>query len=445
MTDATARTPALLTDLYQLTMIVAYFELRMERVAVFEFFVRRMPQDRGFLLTAGLEQAIAYLEGLRFEPHEIDWLAATGRFKPSALERIANLRFTGDVDAMPEGTVCFAQEPVLRVTAPLPEAQLVESRLINLLNFQTMIASKAMRCRFAAQSRRLADFGMRRAHGAEAAVVAARACYVAGFDATATVEAGRLFGIPLTGTMAHSFILASSSEAAAFRNFAGCHPQAVTLLIDTYDTLAAAHEVVELYRSGISIDAVRLDSGDLDALSHDVRSILDRGGCGAVQIIASGDVDEFRIDELARAGAPIDGYGVGTQLAVSADAPYLDCVYKLQQYDGVPRRKRSTAKATWPGRKQVFRKYDDQGRIAGDVLGLHDESIAGRPLLEPVMRRGVRVAAAPTLEAIRARAVREAATLPDHCRSIRDPSPLEVEISAGVQRLTAEADRLVTE
>jgi nicotinate phosphoribosyltransferase len=296
-----------------------YYELRMEREAVFEFFVRRMPPDRGFLLTAGLAQAVAYLEDLQFEQREIDWLATTGRFNPAALDRLASLRFTGDVDAMPEGTVCFAQEPILRVTAPLPEAQLIESRLINVLNFQTMIATKALRCRLAAGSRNLADFGMRRSQGAEAALCTARACYIAGFDATATVEAGREFGIPLTGTMAHSFVLSHPSEARAFRDFARCNPHDVTLLIDTYDTLAAAHEVVELHRSGSSSTRGAPRQRRLGVLSRECAT-SSIAVAALIRILASGDLDEFRIDELVRAGAPIDGFGVGT-LAVSADTP----------------------------------------------------------------------------------------------------------------------------
>ncbi len=355
--------PVLLTDLYQLTMVTVYHALGMERMAVFEFFVRRLPARRGFLVAAGLEQALDYLEALEFTGPELHWLESTGRFTADALQRLARLRFTGDVDAMPEGSIFFAGEPILRVVAPLPEAQLVESRLINLLNLQSLIASKAARCRLAAGARRLADFGLRRAHGAEAGLLAARACYLAGFDSTATVEAGRLFGIPLSGTMAHSFIQAHDDEVAAFRDFARIHPNGVTLLLDTYDTVRAAHAVVALRREGVPVGAVRLDSGDLAALSREVRQILDAGGCREVQIVASGNLDELEIARLLAAGAPIDVFGVGTKLDVSADAPYLDCVYKIQEYDGRPRRKRSAGKATWPGRKQVYREYDATGRI----------------------------------------------------------------------------------
>lgn len=443
MTDA--RIPAaqsvLLTDLYQLTMVTAYQELGMDRESVFEFFVRKMPAPRGFLVAAGLQQVVEYLEGLHFADDEIKWLESTGRFSSAALDRLARLRFTGDVDAMPEGTAFFANEPVLRVTAPLPQAQLIESRIVNLLNFQTMVASKAARCRIAAGPRRLVDFGMRRAHGAEAALHAARACYLAGFDATATVAAGRAFGIPLSGTMAHSFVQAHADEATAFRHFARIHPRGLTLLIDTYDTLRAAHLVVDLHREGMRIDAVRLDSGDLAALARDVRATLDAGGCHDIKIVASGNIDEFEIARLLAGGAPIDVFGVGTQLDVSADAPSLDCVYKLQEYDGQPRRKRSAGKATWPGRKQVLREFDADGRIRSDLIvpaGLHG---AGRPLLVPVMRAGCRVGALPDLERSRERARRELASLPDICARIAGPEPLVAQISPQLRELAERVDR----
>jgi nicotinate phosphoribosyltransferase len=421
-------------------MVTAYHELGMEQEAVFEFFVRKIPRQRGFLLAAGLEQVLDYLAGLRFTEEELHWLESTGRFKPQAITRLAALRFAGDVDAMPEGTVFFANEPVLRVTASLPEAQLVESRVINLLNFQSTIATKAARCRLAAGERSLVDFGMRRSHGAEAALLAARACYLAGFDATATVEAGRRFGIPITGTMAHSFIQAHDNEAGAFLDFARVHPRGLTLLIDTYDTVRAAHSVVELARQGLRVDSVRLDSGDLAALSREVRAVLDEGGCTKTRIVCSGNLDELEIERLLAAGAPIDSFGVGTRLDVSADAPYLDCVYKLQEYAGRPRRKRSAGKVTWPGRKQVFRVTDGGGRIQADTIGLEHESLAGEPLLQPVMRAG-RIVARPTLDEMRARARREIDSLPPACRHLDQPSPVEAGISAGLRALAESVDR----
>ena len=438
--DRVTGAPALLTDLYQLTMVTAYQALGMERDAVFEFFVRALPARRGFLIAAGLEQAVDYLEALRFTDGELRWLASTGRFTPAMLARLENFRFTGDVDAMPEGTVFFAGEPIVRVTAPLPEAQFVESRLINLLNLQCMIASKAARCRIAAGTRKLADFGLRRAHGAEAGLLAARACHLGGFDSTATVDAGRRFAIPTTGTMAHSFVQAHDDESTAFRDFARIHPHGVTLLIDTYDTLRAAHEVVALCRDGVPVDGVRLDSGDLVLLSREVRRILDTGGCRHVHIVASGNLDELEIERLISAGAPIDAFGVGTRLDVSADAPYLDCVYKLQEYDGRPRRKRSSGKATWPGRKQVFRERDPTGRIARDSIGLLDETLPGTPLLQPVMRGGRRLPQ-PGLDDCRALAAREIASLPEACRSLATPCPIEPVISPGLRAAAERCDR----
>ena len=432
--------PALLTDLYQLTMVTAYHALGMDGAAVFEFFVRRLPAQRGFLVAAGLEQALDALEALRFTAEELRWLDSTGRFRPEALRRLAELRFTGDVDAVPEGTVFFAGEPILRVVAPLPEAQLVESRLINVLNLQSMVASKAARCRLAAGTRRLADFGLRRAHGAEAGLLAARACYLAGFDSTATVEAGRVFDIPLSGTMAHSFVQAHDDEVAAFRDFARIHPRGVTLLIDTYDTVRAARAVVELCREGVPVAAVRLDSGDLAALAHEVRSILDAGGCGEVQVVASGNLDELEIERLLAQDAPIDAFGVGTKLDVSADAPYLDCVYKIQEYDGRPRRKRSAGKATWPGRKQVYREHDAAGRLVRDTIGLVGERLAGTPLLQPVMRAGQRLPQ-PSLEQARDFARRELRTLPDRCRRLAAAEPLVAEVSTGLRDLAERVDR----
>jgi nicotinate phosphoribosyltransferase len=443
MTDAGARPTqsVLLTDLYQLTMVTAYQELGMDREAVFEFFVRTMPSSRGFLLAAGLQQVVEYLEGLHFSDEEVAWLGATGRFTPAALDRLGRLRFTGDVDAMPEGTVFFASEPILRVTAPLPEAQLVESRIVNLLNFQTMIASKAARCRIAAGPRRLVDFGMRRAHGAEAALLAARACYLAGFEATATVEAGRAFGIPLSGTMAHSFVQAHADEATAFRHFAQVHPRGLTLLIDTYDTLRAAQLVVDLHRGGMRIDAVRLDSGDLAALARDVRAILDAGGCRDMKIVVSGNIDEFEIARLLAAAAPIDVFGVGTQLDTSADAPSLDCVYKLQEYDGRPRRKRSPGKATWPGRKQVMREFDADGRIHADVIVPAGRPAAGRSLLAPVMRAGGRVGTLPDLAAARECARQALASIPEVSARVAAPVVLEAQVARELRALAERVDR----
>src|SRR5512145_3153622 len=374
VSEAGTPTSALLTDLYQLTMLQGYFDQGMEETAVFEFFVRKLPPPRNFFLAAGLEQALTFLENLRFTGAELEWISGHGAFRPEFVGYLEKLRFTGDVHAMPEGTVFFPNEPILRVTAPLPEAQLVETRLINLLHFQSLIAAKAARFVLLAPDKLLVDFGFRRAHGAEAGLMAARASFIAGFAGTATVLAGKLFGIPLYGTMAHSFVQVFDDETAAFQAFAESHPDNLVLLIDTYETEAAARNVValapRLQKLGISISGVRLDSGDLIALSCSVRRILDEGGLAHVTIFASGGIDEEELAAIMRSGAPIDGFGIGTSLTTSSDVPALDCAYKLQEYAGLPRRKRSQGKATWPGRKQVWRHYGPDGRMRRDILSV---------------------------------------------------------------------------
>jgi len=439
----------LLTDLYQINMIQAYLDRGETKPAVFELFVRTLPTRRGFLLAAGLHQALDFLEHLRFSAADIAWLKSTGRFGNNLLDYLADFRFTGDIHAMPEGTAFFAGEPILRVTAPLPQAQFVESRLINILHFQTLIAAKAARCVLAAPGKLLVDFGMRRAHGAEAALMAARASYVAGFAGTATVLAGQQFGIPLYGTMAHSFIEAFDDEAAAFESFARARPDNVVLLLDTYDTEAAARKVValapRLKAAGIAIRGVRLDSGDLVALAKNVRGILDAGGLNEVTIFASGGLDEDSLATFVRAAAPIDGIGIGTSMTTSADVPSIDCVYKLQDYAGLPRRKRSQNKATWPGRKQVWRRYDADGKMSGDLLSLDDPARAapasgGEPLILPVMKGGRRLAPSPSLDEIRQRAKRELERLPDALRRLMPAATLAVEVADDLVKLAAEVD-----
>jgi nicotinate phosphoribosyltransferase len=437
---------ALLTDLYQLTMLQAYFERDMLGTAVFEFFARKLPAGRNFYLAAGLEQALDYLEQLRFSQAELDWLGEQGQFKPAFLDYLAQLRFSGDVHAMAEGTPFFANEPILRITAPLPQAQLVESRLINLLHFQSLIASKAARMVLTAPGKRLVDFGLRRSHGAEAGVYAARASYLAGFDASATVLAGAQFGIPLAGTMAHSFIQAHSDEVAAFEHFAHSLPDTVLLLIDTYDTEAAARKVVELAprlaAAGIRIQGVRLDSGDLGEHARKVRAILDRGGLSAVTIFASGNIDEYLIRRLLQAGAPIDGFGIGTHLGTSSDVPALDCAYKLQEYAGTPRRKRSEGKATWPGRKQVYRRYDAEDRCCGDTLTLEDDATEGMPLIQPVMRQGRRLQPSPPLTQVRAYTRQQLERLPLALRCLEPAADYPVAVAPALRALADTADRL---
>ena len=428
----------LLTDLYELTMLQAYYERGMTDTAVFELFVRKLPAGRNFLVAAGLEQALDFIEGLRFGDEELAWIERSGLFRPSFVGHLAKFRFTGDVHAMPEGTVFFPNEPFLRVTAPFPEAQLLETRVLNLMHFETLIASKAARCRMAAGGKHLIDFGLRRAHGAEAGLLAARASYLAGFDGSSTVLAAPRFGIPVFGTMAHSFVQAHESERAAFEAFASVFPENAVLLIDTYDTVEGARRAVEAGRS-FPIKGVRLDSGDLDSLSREVRRILDAGGLKDAIIFASGNLDEHRVAELVSAGAQIDSFGIGTSLVTSSDHPALDAVYKLQEYAGRARRKRSAGKATWPGRKQVFRRYDAGGRFAGDLVSLESDFQPGEALLVPVMERG-RPLPAPRLSHVREQTLAQLARLPDSLRSLGPAAPYSVEISTSVRALAGRVD-----
>lgn len=435
----------LLTDLYQLTMLESYFEHGLTDTAVFEFFVRRLPPERGFLVSAGLEQALEFLENLRFKTEELDWVRECGHFKPAFADRLAGLRFTGEVHAPPEGAVLFANEPLLRVVAPLPEAQLVETRLINILHFQSLIATKAARCALAAPGKLLVDFGLRRAHGAEAGLFAARACYLAGFAGSSNVAAAAEYGVPPFGTMAHSFIQAHDLEELAYEHFAVTQPRNVTLLIDTYDTEAGAAKVVtlapKLKARGITIKAVRLDSGDLCEHAKKVRGILDQGGLWEVRIFSSGSLDEYALKDLLARGAPIDGFGIGTHLDTSADAPFFDCAYKLMEYAGKPRRKRSEGKATLPGRKQVYRRYASTGAMTGDTLTIESDRQEGEALLTAVMRAGKRLAPAEPLATIRERAAAQLASLPAHLRRLDTEPPYPVTVAPALTELADAVDR----
>jgi nicotinate phosphoribosyltransferase len=359
------------------------------------------------------------------------------------VDSLKDFRFTGDIDALPEGTIFFGNEPVLRITAPLPQAQLIESRIINILQIQIMAASKAARMVLTAPGKTLLDFGLRRAHGSEAGLFVARASYLAGFTGTATVPAEAFYGVPAFGTMAHSYIQAHGDETAAFRDFAHSWPDNTIFLLDTYDTPQAAHKVVALARDlkkeGISIHGVRLDSGDLAQLAKQVRSILDEGGLQDTKIFASGNLDEYSLEQLIAKQAPIDGFGIGTRLAVSEDAPSLECAYKMQEYDGQPRRKRSEGKATWPGKKQVFRTFDTHGKIQEDHLAMEDESLPGEPLLKPCMRNGKRLSPPAPLEQCRTHAARQLDQLPKALCSLEPAPPYPVHVS---QKIRALADHL---
>ena len=436
---------ALVTDLYQLTMLQAYLDEGMEETAVFEFFARTLPPCRGFLMAAGLEQALEYLEHLRFSTRELEWLWHSARFSRDFVDYLERFRFTGDVHAIAEGTVFFPPEPILRITAPMPQAQLVETRLINLFHFETVIASKAARTVLVAPGKGLIDFGLRRAHGAEAGVLAARAGYLAGFSGSATVLAGLLYGVPVYGTMAHSYVQAHDDEVDAFERFAHAQPDNVVLLLDTYDTEMAAEKVVtlapRLREQGITIKGVRLDSGDLADLSRKVRRILDTGGLQHVRILASGNLDEEAVRTMVSSRAPIDDFAIGTRLDTSADAPYLDCAYKLQEYAGRARRKRSTGKATWPGRKQVYRRVGPDDRMVGDLLTLEGAPQDGEPLLHPVMRAGERLGSSPPLREIRQHAAVELARLPEHLRQLQVDPPYPVAIAQSLHDLADAVDR----
>jgi nicotinate phosphoribosyltransferase len=418
----------------------------MEQTAVFEFSVRRLPHARNFLVAAGLEQVLDYLENLRFGDEDIRWLASLQRFSPELLARLRDFRFTGEVYAMHEGTVFFASEPVLRVVAPLPEAQLVESRIVNLLQYQTVVASKAVRCRLAAPRAELVDFGMRRAHGAEAGTLCSRASYLAGFDATATLEAARRFGIPLAGTMAHSFVQAHEIEIEAFRNFAECRPQNLVLVIDTYDIARGARRAAQLAKElrpkGIRVTGVRIDSGDLATEARRVRDILDNNGEKDIRIVASSALDEYAIAAMVAARVPIDIYCVGTRLAVSEDAPSLDCACKLQQYAGRLCRKRSQWKETWPGERQVYRQYDPAGFIARDVLCCAHEVHEGSALLHRVMLAGRRMAHSPPLSEVRRYCREQLTTVPDTLRSLEHVGYSPAKVSDLQHALVADMDQV---
>ncbi len=426
------RNAALLTDLYQLTMLQAYWRESLEDRAAFSLFFRRLPGARNFLIACGLDDVLRYLEDLRFTEEALEYLRGLGLFGSAFLDWLSALRFTGDVYAIPEGMPVFPHEPLLEVEAPIGEAQLVESFLLNQVHLQTVLASKAARVVAAARGRRLVDFGMRRMHGMDAALKGARAFYVAGVDATSNVLAGQLYGIPVSGTMAHSYVQAHEGELDSFREFARLYPETI-LLVDTYDTLEGVRKVVELAQElggDFAVRGIRLDSGDLCTLAHQAREILDAAGLEAVEIFASGLLDEYAVARLVERDAPITGFGVGTRMGVSDDAPAIDLVYKLTEYAGVGRRKLSTDKATLPGRKQVFR-IESSGVSERDVLAGRDEFLPGRPLLRPVMKGGRRLATSlETLEEIRARAAEEMAKLPARLRAL-DPAepPYRVELS----------------
>jgi nicotinate phosphoribosyltransferase len=427
----------LFTDLYQLTMVQAYLAERLTDTAVFTLFVRRLPERRNVLLACGLDSVLAYLEELRFTEDDLAYLRSLGTFSEDLLSWLRGFRFTGDVSAVPEGTPVFANEPILEIVAPIAQAQLVETIVMNQIHVQTLLASKGARVVAAARGRKVVDFGARRAHGIDAALTAARAFFIAGVEATSNVLAGKMFGIPVAGTMAHSYIQAHEDERQAFRAFAKMFPGTI-LLVDTYDTLEGVRRAIELAAEApaeFRISAVRLDSGNLRVLARETRRRLDAAGLQQVRIFASSGLDEYEIAALVDAGAPIDGFGVGTGMSVSDDAPSLDIVYKLAEYAGEGRTKLSQDKPILPGRKQIFRQ-EQAGRAIGDVIARAHERLEGRPLLRCVMREGRRMAEGlDHLPAIRQRAAEELSRLPREVTGIAPAAPAyEVQVSAELAR-----------
>ena len=431
----------LFTDWYELTMAQAYFDRRMFGPAVFSLFVRNLPVNRGYLVSAGLAEGLEFLENLNFGPASLDFLRETGRFSGEFLDYLAGLRFTGRVRALAEGRLYFGNAPLVEVTAPLIEAQLAETWLINRLNFQSLQATIAARCVAAAGGRIVSDFGARRSPGADAALTMARAGYIAGFASTSNALAAQRYGIPPAGTMAHSYITAFPAEIDAFRAYAATFPQNAVLLLDTYDTIAGAHNAAlvgqEMAAAGHRLAGVRLDSGDYAELSRQVRAILDAAGLDYTKIVVSGGLDEYGIAELVQGGAPIDVFGVGTKVSISADAPYTDMSYKLVSYDGQPVMKLSPGKVSPPGAKQVYRLRDAAGQFARDVVALDTENLpAGEPLLETVMTDGRRTRPAPTLGEMRERFQQDFGQLPEAYRRLRQPPRYPVEFSPALMRLT---------
>ncbi|MFI1952780.1 nicotinate phosphoribosyltransferase [Streptomyces xinghaiensis] len=442
MTGETPSQDVLTTDLYEATMCLAYLREGMTGEATFSLFVRKLPPGRGFLVAAGLEPALDHLSRLRVGPAETAAFAAAMNRPAAELEAMNGLEFRGEVRAVPEGRIVLAGEPLLEVTAPLPQAQLAETILLNQVSHQTAVASKTARCVLAARGRPVVDFALRRTHGTEAGHAMARLSALTGFAGTSDVAAARAFGLRAVGTMAHSYIEAYEDEEAAFRAFARVHPGPVTLLVDTYDTEEGVHTAARvLHDLGHGPGcAVRLDSGDLGELAVRSRHILDTAGLPEVRITASGGLDEYEIDRLVASGAPIDTYAVGTRAGVSADAPYLDSAYKLVSYDGRPVMKLSSRKVTRPAAKQVFRHPGLR-----DTIALRDEPVppGAEPLLETVMTGGRRTAPAAPLDAARRRFEADLAELPEAARRIRDPEAPEAGVSEALARLTEEVRRRI--
>jgi len=425
----------LLTDLYEVTMAASYFENDMADPATFSLFVRKFPPDRAYFVAAGLEDFLNHIANFQFSESDLAYLDDTGTFSPDFLHYLKKMRFTGTVRALAEGEIFFVNEPILEVTAPIIEAQILETFAINVINFQSVIATKAARCVHAAAGRRLVDFSLRRTHGTDAGLKVARSSYIAGFVATSNVLAGKLYGIPISGTMAHSYISSFGDELEAFRAFARSFPDKTILLIDTYDSVKGAQKAAivgkEMAQEGHNLIGVRLDSGDMSQLSQEVRKILDEEGLDRTQIFASSSFDEYKIEKTIKEGGMIDAFGVGTKMGVSSDAPYFDIVYKLVQYGKRPIMKLSTGKINLAGEKQVFRKLDSQGRFSEDIIGTRDETIEdSRPLLEIVMQEGRLLRKHPSLEEIRERFQKNFQALDATYKALQGAPSYPVKLSA---------------
>ncbi len=431
---------SLLTDLYELTMAQSYYQHNVCRPATFSLYIRSYPPNRAFFVVAGLADVLAYLEGLHFSQESVDYLESTAIFDHHFLQSLASLRFTGEAWAIPEGRLAFAEEPILEVTAPLMEAQIVETFIINQIHLQCLVATKAARCALAARGKRVADFALRRTHGTDAGIKVARASYIAGCHSTSNVLAGKLYGIPTSGTMAHSFVTSFANELDAFRAYAASFPSRTILLIDTYDTIEGAQKAItvakEMETRGEQLQGVRLDSGDILQLSKEVRRILDDAALHHVSILVSGGLDEYQVEELLGQEAPIDAFGIGTKMGVSDDSPWTDMAYKQVEYDGRPVAKLSTGKSSLPGRKQVFRIRDHSGNFSHDILALRDEQLEGEPLLEKVMEEGQPIQPSPGLEEIRQRFLEELSHLDERYKLLRDPPRYSVELSPNLKDLS---------
>ncbi|CAN2043086.1 Nicotinate phosphoribosyltransferase pncB2 [Candidatus Magnetomoraceae bacterium gMMP-1] len=431
---------ALSTDLYELTMASGYLDEQMFENATFSLFIRKFPPDRGYFIAAGLEQALDYLENFKFSQNDFEYLESVDLFSQKFLNYLEKLRFSGQVHALPEGTIFFPNEPLLEITGSIIEAQILESVLINIFGFSTLIASKASRCIHAAKGRSLVDFSFRRTQGIDAGLKVARSSYISGFTATSNVLAGKYYKIPISGTMAHSYVGSFTKEIEAFRSFSRSFPDNTVLLIDTYDTLDGTLNAVKIAREmkkiGRTLKGVRLDSGDMTDLSIKVRKILDDHGFPDVKIFASSGFDEFKISNSLKAGAKIDAFGVGTKMGVSADAPYGDIVYKMVRYDKRDIKKFSPGKITLAGKKQVFRKFDSEGRFVEDIIGTRDEKRNdAHGLMKPVMKNGKIISSHPSLDDIRDCFKKNFNALDDSYKLLKNPPVYPVRISRQLKKL----------